>query len=163
MFKNLILLFLVCHTIGSFFFYLDLVLIDRNWYGNDFLWIINSYCYPNIIDLPFVWQYSYSFYYAVVTLTGTAYGDLVPLNQTETAYTFGAVALPMVVYAYLFSVIYNAISGTRAQSIEAKKYKKMAKYYFRDLGVPQKLRNKLINYLSYVYEKKIAIDYGFIS
>ena len=57
----------------------------------------------------------------------------------------------MVVYAYLFAVIYAAISETRARIIEAKKYKKMAKYYLKDLGVSQKLTFKLLNYLSYIY------------
>ena len=50
-------------------------------------------------------------------MSGTAYGDLVPLNQTETAYTFGTIALPMVIFAYLFSVIYTAISDSRAAII----------------------------------------------
>ena len=37
----------------------------------------------------------------------------------------------MIIYAYLFSVIYNAISERHSKSIEATKYKKLAKYYFR--------------------------------
>lgn len=57
----------------------------------------------------------------------------------------------MVVYAYLFSVIYNAIADTRAKSIEAKKYKKMASYYLRDLEVDTKLKNRVLNYLTYSY------------
>lgn len=81
------------------------------------MWITNSYAYLNIIDLPVFFQYSYGFYYAVITLTGTAYGDLTPLNPTETAYTFMAVAMPMIIYAYLFSVIYNAISDRRKVTI----------------------------------------------
>ena len=117
MLKNLILLIIVCNVIGSFFFYLDLVLIDDGWYSHDQLWVYSSYCYPNIIDLPFIDKYTYSFYYAVVTMSGTAYGDLVPLNQSETAYTFGTVALPMVIFAYLFTVIYNSIADSRAAVI----------------------------------------------
>ena len=96
-------------------------------------------------------------------MSGTAYGDLVPLNQSETAYTFGTVALPMVIFAYLFTVIYNSISDSRAAIIEARKYKKMAKYYFTDLGVNHKLKNRLLNYLSYVYEKKHPINNEFIA
>jgi hypothetical protein len=46
------------------------------------LWVYNSYAYINIIDLPPHFQYFYSFYYAVVTLSGVAYGDLTPLNPT---------------------------------------------------------------------------------
>ena len=57
----------------------------------------------------------------------------------------------MIVYAYLFSVIYNAISERRNKTIEATKYKKMSKYYFKDLGISRKLTNKLMNYLTYVY------------
>ena len=82
MVKNLILLTLVCHTIGSFFFYLDLVLIENQWYPTEDLWIKNSYAYLDIQSLPVGYQYAYGFYYAVITLSGTAYGDLVPLNPT---------------------------------------------------------------------------------
>ena len=114
MVKNLLLLALVCHTIGSFFFYIDLEMIDSGWYTPERRWVQGSYCYQNIVDLPVGWQYAYSFYYAVVTLSGTAYGDLTPLNPTETAYTFGSVALPMIIYAYLFSVIYSAIWSAAA-------------------------------------------------
>ena len=37
----------------------------------------------------------------------------------------------------------------------------MAKYYFTDLGVSTKLKNRLLNYLSYVYEKKHSINNDF--
>lgn len=80
--KYLILLVLVCHIIGSFFFYLDMELINLGWYEPEQLWIYNSYAHTNIVDLPIIWQYGYSFYYAIITLSGTAYGDLTPLNQT---------------------------------------------------------------------------------
>lgn len=82
MVKNLILLALLCHTIGSFFFYIDVLMIENDWYTPDRRWVQGSYCFNNIIDLPVGWQYAYAFYYAVVTMSGTAYGDLTPLNQT---------------------------------------------------------------------------------
>lgn len=82
MVKNLLLLALVCHVVGSFFFYLDIILIRDQWYSQEYLWIYNSYAFLNIADLGMGWQYAYGFYYAVVTLSGTAYGDLVPLNPT---------------------------------------------------------------------------------
>ena len=138
MVKNLILITLLCHTIGSFFFYIDLKMIDAGWYDSSMFWIISSYAYNNIIDLPVFYQYSYGFYYAVITLTGTAYGDLTPLNPTETIYTFMAVAMPMIIYAYLFSVIYNAISERRNQFVVATKSKKQAKHYLREMDMSEK-------------------------
>lgn len=114
MVKNIILLALVCHIVGSFFYYIDVKMIEKGWYKDNkygyTFWIKDAYAYNNIDQLPVFYQYCYGFYYAVVTLTGTAYGDLTPLNPTETAYTFMSVAMPMIIYAYLFSVIYNAIS-----------------------------------------------------
>ena len=80
--KHLILLIMVIHFVGSFFFYLDIKLIELGWYPQDMLWVFNSYAYSGIIDLPKYWQYCYSFYYAAVTLSGVAYGDLTPLNPT---------------------------------------------------------------------------------
>lgn len=80
--KHLLLLILICHLIGSFFFYLDIKLIEMGWYQPEQLWVYNSYAYKEIINLPIPWQYAYSFYYAIITLSGCAYGDLTPLNQT---------------------------------------------------------------------------------
>lgn len=80
--KHMMMLVMVCHFIGSFFFYLDIKLIDLGWYSTDDLWVYGSYAYQGIINLPISSQYAYSFYYAVVTLSGVAYGDLTPLNPT---------------------------------------------------------------------------------
>lgn len=128
-FKHLILLVMVCHLIGSFFFYLDIKLVQIGWYSQDDLWIYSSYAYGNIVDLPAVWQYAYSFYYAAVTLSGVAYGDLTPLNQTETAYTLLSLLIPLIFYAYILSVVHGAISERRAKSLEAIKFRRIAKQY----------------------------------
>ena len=162
MIKNLVLLTLLCHIIGSFFFFLDIKLIELGWYDNSMLWIKNSYAYLDIQGLPVFYQYCYGFYYAVVTLTGTAYGDLTPLNPTETAYTFMSVAAPMIIYAYLFSVIYNAIYERRKATVEATKYKRQALHYFRDIGISSKQSSIFMNYLSFVYDKKVAVDNDFM-
>lgn len=75
-------------------------------------------------------RYCYAFYYAVVTLSGTAYGDLTPLNQTETAYTFLSLVIPMIIYTYLFSVVFRALADRRRQAQQQKNYKKVAWKYF---------------------------------
>ena len=162
MLKNLVLLTFICHTIGSFFFFIDLRLIELKWYPDSMLWVKSSYAYEDILSLPLFYQYSYSFYYAVITLTGTAYGDLTPLNPTETAYTLLSVALPMIIYSYFFSVIYNAIYEQRKPKIEALRHKKQAKNYFRDIGLTDKQASKFMNYLSFVYDKKVAVDLEFM-
>lgn len=133
--KHLLLLILVIHVVGSFFFYLDMQLIELNWYSPDMLWVYNSYAYNNIIDLPKLGQYTYAFYFAAVTLSGLAYGDLTPLNPTETLYTFFTFLFPLIFYAYIFSVIFGAISERRSVELEAIKYRKVAKEYFRNSGI----------------------------
>lgn len=79
-FKNFIILAIICHIIGSFYFYIDVLLYQNNWYQPAQLWIFNSYAYQNIYGSDFWVQYTYSYYIACVTLSGTAYGDIVPLN-----------------------------------------------------------------------------------
>ena len=111
--KHMVMLVMVCHFIGSFFFYLDINLIRTAWYSNDNLWVYNSYAYQGIVNLPTSSQYAYSFYYAVVTLSGVAYGDLTPLNPTETAYTLLSLLIPLTFYAYILSVVHGEISSRR--------------------------------------------------
>ena len=111
--KHILMLVMVCHLIGSFFFYLDINLIRTAWYSKDYLWVYNSYAYQGIVNLPTSSQYAYSFYYAVVTLSGVAYGDLTPLNPTETAYTLLSLLIPLTFYAYILSVVHGEISSRR--------------------------------------------------
>ena len=84
--KNLFFLAMVCHVFGSLFFLIDIQMIRAGWYSEpdspDGFWTKDSVCYSNINDQDFWIQYSYSFYFIIVTLSGVAYGDLVPLNPT---------------------------------------------------------------------------------
>ena len=102
--KHMVMLVMVCHFIN---------LIRTAWYSNDNLWVYNSYAYQGIVNLPTSSQYAYSFYYAVVTLSGVAYGDLTPLNPTETAYTLLSLLIPLTFYAYILSVVHGEISSRR--------------------------------------------------
>ncbi len=78
--KNFIILATLCHIIGSFYFYIDVLMYNNGWYTTDQLWIFNSYAWSPIYTSDFWIQYTYSYYVACVTLSGTAYGDILPLN-----------------------------------------------------------------------------------
>lgn len=78
--KNFLILATVCHIIGSFYFYIDVLMYKAGWYETSQLWIFSSYAYQNIYTSNFWIQYTYSYYVTCVTLSGTAYGDIVPLN-----------------------------------------------------------------------------------
>ena len=78
--KNFIILAMLSHFIGSFYFYIDVLMYQNNWYTTDNLWIFSSYAYPGIYTSDFWIQYTYSYYVACVTLSGIAYGDILPLN-----------------------------------------------------------------------------------
>ena len=41
--KNFIILALLCHIIGSFYFYIDVLMYENGWYPQNQLWIFNSY------------------------------------------------------------------------------------------------------------------------
>lgn len=68
----------------------------------------------------------------------------------------------MIVYSYIFAVIYNSINERRVRAIEERKYKTMTKEYFKQLGVSLKLRNKILNFLAYVTERKFNTGKGFM-
>lgn len=78
--KNFFLMALLCHVIGSFYFYIDVLMYENGWYQKPELWVFSSYAFADIYDQEFWIQYTYSYYIACVTLSGTAYGDIVPLN-----------------------------------------------------------------------------------
>ena len=52
--KNFLILATVCHIIGSFYFYIDVLMYESGWYGKSQLWIFSSYAFPNMYSL---WWY----------------------------------------------------------------------------------------------------------
>ena len=78
--KNFIILALLSHIIGSFYFYIDVIMYEEGWFQTNQLWVFSAYAYQNIYTSDFSIQYTYAYYVACVTLSGTAYGDIVPLN-----------------------------------------------------------------------------------
>ena len=62
----------------------------------------------------------------------------------------------MVVYAYLFAVIYAAISETRSRLIEAKKYKKKAAKVYFALGLTYfNMQKKQLSFEAFMQAKKL--------
>lgn len=134
-FKNFLILATVCHIIGSFYFYIDVLMYESGWYGTSQLWIFSSYAYPNIYTSDFWIQYTYSYYIACVTLSGTAYGDIIPLNPHENLYIFCCFVFPMLIYSYVYSSIFQALFNRRTMTSRIRRYKFLAKEYLKSLGV----------------------------
>jgi len=63
----MLFLCLLCHIIGSFFFLIDITLINEGYYpevGDDAFWLLTSYAYPQILHEDFWIQYVYCFYFS---------------------------------------------------------------------------------------------------
>jgi len=58
----------------------------------------------------------------------------------------------------MFSVIYKAIGDRQARQAQTKKYKRIVNAYFKDSGINKGEATRFVNYLTYAFEKKNAID-----
>jgi len=160
--KNFVILAVISHLIGSFYFYIDVLMYQNNWYGTNQLWIFNSYAYSNIYTSDFWIQYTYSYYVACVTLSGTAYGDIIPLNPHENLYIFCCFIFPMLIYSYVYASIFQALFNRRSTTAQIRRYKFLAKEYLKSLGVTEKVMTKILTFMEFTHRKNMIVDTKFI-
>ena len=72
-------------------------------------------------------------------------------------------AFPILIYAFLFSIIYAAIADERSKRERVFKIRVNAKYYFQNLGINHRLRHKLLNYIAFYYKNRITSSESFIN
>lgn len=74
-FNLTIKIIIVAHYMGCFFFFYGMKELRENNSG----WLINS----DMIDLDFKSQFITSIYWAMVTMAGVGYGEILPITKNE--------------------------------------------------------------------------------
>jgi hypothetical protein len=72
------------HYYAAFFYGIDFYIYNNNYYGPNtpsLVWIYSASAQSEIVtSLSWSYQYLYSLYWSVVTITTISYGDITPLN-----------------------------------------------------------------------------------
>lgn len=87
-----------------------------NFYLSKVCWIFNSTAYAPIVNLPWAWQYFYSLYWGINTITNISYGDIQGANPTEVAYMLVCMIFGFTVYGYVVNQIIKVILWARANT-----------------------------------------------
>lgn len=87
--KMVIIIVMIAHCIGVIFYIIDNYFLQSGYFEsqcNNFFymfivcWLTSSTAYSPISSLPYGWQYFYSLYWGINTITNISYGDIAPMN-----------------------------------------------------------------------------------
>lgn len=72
-------------------------------------WLTSSTSYSPISSLSYGWQYFYSLYWGINTITNISYGDISPLNPLEIVYATFMFCFGFMVFGYVVNQIIKII------------------------------------------------------
>ena len=88
---------------------------------------------PGLYYSPIWEQYLYSFYLAIVTLCGIGFGCITRKNPTETAFVLSVQPFILMLYAYIFTEIFDIIDWFHRKKVRIRQTKnKLSKYLKRE-------------------------------
>lgn len=143
---------IVAHYMGCFFFYKGMQELRENNEG----WLVNS----DMIDLPFREQFVTSIYWAMVTMAGVGYGDVLPITKDERRYAFINMIISSGIFAYTVNSIGTIVSEYSSTSASYREKMMYVNKLMIEKEMPYELRMKIRRYLDYVFEskKEIKVD-----
>jgi hypothetical protein len=98
-------------------------------------WIYSATTYSPIISLSWQWQYMYSLYWGINTITTISYGDIAPNNPLETIYTTFMFCFGFVVYGYVVNQIVKVILWARGHKDKLRSNMVVMDIYMDNLKV----------------------------
>ena len=72
-------------------------------------WITASPAYRDLLDAHWYTKYQWAFYWAVTTMISVGYGDIVPYNVYENAFTIITMFISCIMFAYNINSVWSII------------------------------------------------------
>lgn len=134
-------------------FFVFWIIIITHWLSCGWLALHN---YVGITDN--LTLYIRSLYWAVVTLTTVGYGDIVPTNNAETAYSMLVMLFGVGIYGYVIGNIANILSNRDPAKVAFQKNIDNLKSFVRYRDLPLELQNRIRDYYAYLWKKRLGYD-----
>lgn len=144
------LLFLM-HLLGCFWFYIALT------GGYETSWI-SEYDDGSGLDKDVKFQYVYSVYWALMTLTTVGYGDITPTNDLERIYTLGALLVGAIVFGYLLSSVGSMMENLDARSNMVESKLDQVQEVIRYTNMPSELASRVRAYTEFYFSSQSVYD-----
>lgn len=103
-------------------------------------------------------QYLRSIYWTVTTMCTVGYGDITPETDSQMAYATVVMLVGYVLFAYLvgnIASLFNTIDPLHSQHVRTMD---QATSFIQHHSVPQNLKNRILDYLGYMWERKVTYD-----
>jgi CRP-like cAMP-binding protein len=102
--------------------------------------------------------YLWSIYWAMMTLTTTGYGDIIPTNDAERAYVLFALMIGALVFGFMISNLSSVINSLDRQAALNEERLDSVKQYLNWRGLPKPLCRRVKKHYKYFYERQSAFD-----
>ena len=134
---------ILAHIFGCFWHFITLDNCYRSWTGQVGL------CGPGISLMD---KYSYSVYWAFVTLTTVGYGDISPANNAERWFAIMSVVVGSAVFAVMIGRMSALAQTTEASAIAYQEKMDAVNAFMRHMRIPSNIRSEIRLF----YERKLG-------
>jgi hypothetical protein len=91
--------------------------------GFDDFWVLKVAWYPDLLQADFFAKYLISFYWVFTTVTGTGYGDIVPVTIPEVILSVVFQLVGVSMFALLIGSMSEVLTQTTADAARAKQFR----------------------------------------
>lgn len=110
-------------------------------------------CLFAILTNIFQDNYILAFYWSSMTLTTVGYGDITPINDIQRLINSIVMIFGSLIYAVIFGNISLYISSISNHETKYQESVNTLINYMNDISLPLKLKNKVLKYHNYVWQK----------
>ena len=109
-------------------------------------------------DLDQGTNYLRALYWCVTTLTTVGYGDVTPATNAETVYAMLVMVLGVGVYGYVIGNVAGLLSKIDPARVRHREAVEKVSAFMRYRQVPAILRQRILDYYEYLWEKRLGYD-----
>ncbi|HLP28026.1 MAG TPA: cyclic nucleotide-binding domain-containing protein [Candidatus Didemnitutus sp.] len=108
------------------------------------------------------YNYLESIYWTVTTMCTVGYGDITPQTELQMMYATAVMLVGYVLFAYLvgnIASLFNTVDPLRSEHVRTMD---QATSFMQYHNVPHHLQHRIIDYLGYMWERKVTYDETFM-